>query len=91
MVLVLVFAFTLGKMKLSEWRGRQLKLFSGGMLFSMGLILIINYMILENFFTPIVLFIGNIVATLLISFIWKKYKKEPEGKSAEEQPSEENV
>jgi hypothetical protein len=87
MVLVLVFAFTLGKMKLSEWRGRQLKLFSGGMLFSMGLILIINYMILENFFTPIILFIGNIVATLLISFIWKKYKKEPEGNSDEDKPS----
>jgi thiol-disulfide isomerase/thioredoxin len=90
-VLVLVFAFTLGKMKLSEWRGRQLKLFSGGMLFSMGLILIINYMILENFFTPIALMLGNIVATLLISFIWKKYKKEPEKTSPEEQPSEENV
>jgi len=91
LVLVLVFAFTLGKMKLSEWRGRQLKLFSGGMLFSMGLILVINYMILENFFTPIVLFIGNIFATLLISFIWKKYKKEQVGTSPEEQPSEENV
>ena len=90
-VLVLVFAFTLGTRKLSEWRGRQLKLFSGGMLFSMGLILIINYMILENFFTPIVLFIGNIFTTLLISFIWKKYKKEPEGKSDDEQPSKEKV
>jgi len=90
-VIVLVFAFTLGNMKLSEWRGRQLKLFSGGMLFSMGLILIINYMILENFFTPIVLMIGNIFATLLISFIWKKYKKEPEGKSDEEKPSNEEV
>jgi thiol-disulfide isomerase/thioredoxin len=90
-VIVLVFAFTLGTRKLSEWRGRQLKLFSGGMLFSMGLILIINYMILENFFTPIVLFIGNIFATLLISFIWKKYKKEPEGKSDEEKPSNEEV
>jgi thiol-disulfide isomerase/thioredoxin len=90
-VIVLVFAFTLGARKLSEWRGRQLKLFSGGMLLSMGLILLINYMLLENFFTPIILFIGNIVATLLISFIWKKYKKEPEGTSLEEQPSEEDV
>jgi thiol-disulfide isomerase/thioredoxin len=90
-VVVLVFAFTLGTKKLSEWRGRQLKLFSGGMLFSMGLILIINYMILENFFTPIALMIGNIFATLLISFIWKKYKKEPEGKSDEEKPSNEQV
>jgi hypothetical protein len=90
-VIVLVFAFTLGTRKLSEWRGRQLKLFSGGMLFSMGLILIINYMILENFFTPIVLFIGNIFTTLLISFIWKKYKKEPGGKSDEEKPSNEEV
>lgn len=86
-VIVLVFSFTFGKMRLSEWRGRQLKLFSGGMLFSMGLILIINYMILEKFFTPIVLFIGNIFATLLISFIWKRYKKEsvrisPEGQQS---------
>jgi cytochrome c biogenesis protein CcdA len=88
-VVVLVFAFTLGTMKLSEWRGRQLKLFSGGMLFSMGLILIINYMILENFFTPIVLMIGNIFATLLISFIWKRYKKEPEEKLVEKRSSNE--
>ena len=80
-VIVLVFAFTLGAMKLSEWRGRQLKLFSGGMLLSMGMVLIGNYMILENFFTPIALMIGNIFATLLISFIWKKYKREPEGKA----------
>jgi len=90
-VIVLVFAFTLGAKKLTEWRGRQLKLFSGCMLFSMGLILIINYMILENFFTPIVLMLACIFATLLISFIWKKYKKEPEGTSLEEQPSEENA
>jgi 5-methylthioribose kinase len=48
-------------------------------------------MILENFFTPIALMIGNIFATLLISFIWKKYKKEPEGKSDEEKPSNEQV
>jgi hypothetical protein len=90
-ILVLVFALTLGTMKLSEWRGRQLKLFSGGMLFSMGIILIINYMILEKFFTPIAIMIGNIFATLLISFIWKKYKKEPERKSDDEQPSKEKV
>jgi len=90
-VIVLVFAFTLGARKLSEWQGRQLKLFSGCMLFSMGLLLLINYMLLENFFTPIVLMITNIFATLLISFIWKKYKKESEGTLPEEQPSEENV
>jgi thiol-disulfide isomerase/thioredoxin len=80
LVIVLVFAFTLGAMKLSEWRGRQLKLFSGGMLLSMGIVLIGNYMLLENLLTPIVLMIANIVATLLISFIWKKYKLKPEGK-----------
>ncbi len=78
--IVLVFAFTLGTMKLSEWRGRQLKLFSGGMLLSMGIILIGNYMLLENLLTPIVLMTANIAATLLISFIWKKYKLQPEGK-----------
>jgi thiol-disulfide isomerase/thioredoxin len=85
-VIVLVFAFTLGAMKLSEWRGRQLKLFSGGMLLSMGIVLIANYMILESFFTPIALMIGNIFATLLISFIWKKYKIEPDGKIRKNSP-----
>ena len=80
LVIVLVFAFTLGTMKLSEWRGRQLKLFSGGMLLSMGIVLIGNYMLLENILTPIVLMTANIAATLLISFIWKKYKLKPEGK-----------
>ena len=91
LVIVLIFAFTLGARKLSEWRGRQLKLFSGCMLFSMGLILLINYMLLENLYTPIVLMITSLCATLLISFIWKKYKKEPAGTSPEEQSSKENV
>lgn len=91
LIIVLIFAFTLGARKLSEWRGRQLKLFSGCMLFSMGLILLINYMLLENLYTPIILMITSICVTLLISFIWKKYKKEPAGISLEEQSSKENV
>lgn len=90
-IIVLVFAFTLGTMKLSEWRIRQLKLFSGCMLLSMGFLLIGDYKILENFFTPIMLMITSIVATLLISFIWKKYQKKTEESTSEEQSSNEKM
>jgi hypothetical protein len=33
----------------------------------------------------------SILLTVCISYIWKKYKKEPEGKPDEEQPSEEKM
>jgi len=80
-VIVVLFAFSVGKMKISEWQGQKLKLFSGIMIFSFGLLFIINYKILENMITPILLLVFSIIMTLLISLIWKRYQQRGEKKS----------
>jgi len=82
-IILLIFLYTLGRMKLTEWQGRKLKLVSGIMIFSFGLLFIIDYQILENFVTPILLLVSSIVATLIISYIWEKYIKQTEKQSKE--------
>jgi thiol-disulfide isomerase/thioredoxin len=77
-VIVLIFAFTLGRTKLTEWHGRILKLISGLMMASFGVLFIVDFKILQNVVTPILLLVFSLVATGVISFIWKRYvdKKE---------------
>jgi hypothetical protein len=45
---------------------------------------IIDYQILENFVTPILLLLSSIVATLIISHIWEIYMEK-----SEKQPKDE--
>ncbi len=71
-VIVLLFIFSISRMKISEWQGQKLKLFSGIMIFSFGLLFIIDYKILEDFVTPIALLLFSIVSTVVISYIWMK-------------------
>ena len=75
LVILLIFVVTLGHRKLTEWHGRILKLFSGIMLGSFGMLFLIDYTILENIATPILLLLFALVATAVISFIWKRYHK----------------
>jgi hypothetical protein len=75
LIILIVFTLTLGKMKLSTWQLQHLKLFSGILIFSFGVLFIIDYMLLENVLTAIGLPIISIVLTLGISYLWKKYKK----------------
>jgi len=77
-IILLVFTFTLGTTKLSEWQGRKLKLLSGIMIFSFGLFFLLDYKLLENVITPIALLGLSFFLTTIISFVWKRYKKEPE-------------
>jgi len=84
MTILLVFVYTLGRRKLTEWQGQKLKLLSGIMIFSFGLLFIIDYTLLENVAAPILLLVASIISTLIISYIWKKYKKKPEEKQEEE-------
>jgi uncharacterized membrane protein len=77
-VIVLLFVFTLGKIKLSEWHGRILKLVSGVMMVSFGVLFLIDFKILQNVVTPILLLVFSLLATFVISYIWKKYKDEKE-------------
>jgi thiol-disulfide isomerase/thioredoxin len=91
-VILLVFTFTLGKTKLSEWQGQQLKLVSGLMITSFGLCFLFDYKLLEDVLTPIELLGLSVLLTLIISYLWKKYKKQPEITSPVEQASsEENI
>jgi hypothetical protein len=76
-IIVLLFTFTLGTTKLTEWQGRVLKLLPGLVIFSIGLFFIIDYTLLENVFTILAVFVVNIVLTVVIAFIWKKYKEKP--------------
>jgi thiol-disulfide isomerase/thioredoxin len=75
-IIVLVFVFTLGKIKLSEWHGRILKLVSGIMMVSFGVLFLIDFKILQNVVTPVLLLVFSLLATLVISYIWKRHKEE---------------
>ena len=71
-IIVLIFVITLGKMKLSEYQGRVLKLFSGVMMFSFGEVLVLNSYLLTNIFVSLGVLIGSILISLIISLIWKR-------------------
>lgn len=75
-LIVLLFVITLGKRKLSEWHGQIMKLETGIMLTSFGLIFLFDYKLLENIVTPILLLIFSLTATFIISYIWKKFMGE---------------
>ncbi len=74
-VIVLIFVFTLGRIKLSKWHGQILKLLTGIMLTSFGILFLFDYTILENVVTPILLLIFSLLATVVISKIWKRVRK----------------
>jgi len=71
MIILLVFVYTLGRRKLTEWQGQKLKLLSGIMIFSFGLLFIIDHTLLENIATPILLLVISILSTVIVSYIWK--------------------
>ncbi|UCH71760.1 MAG: hypothetical protein JSW62_05010 [Thermoplasmatales archaeon] len=71
-IIVLIFVFTLGRRKLTEWHGQIMKLVTGIMLTSFGVLFIVDYQLLENIVTPILLLFFSLTATAIISYIWKK-------------------
>ena len=72
-IIVLIFAVTLGRRKLSEWHGRIMKLLSGIMLTSFGVLFLSNnHKLLEKPITPILLLLISLIATWIISYTWKK-------------------
>lgn len=71
-IIVLIFVFTLGKRKLTEWHGRIMKLISGIMLSSFGIIFLYDYKLLENPVTPILLLLFSLLTTALLAVLWKK-------------------
>jgi hypothetical protein len=71
-IIVLIVVLTLGRFKLSEFQGRQLKLFSGLMILSLGEILIFKLTLLENIFVTIGILLFSFCLTMCLSFIWKR-------------------
>jgi hypothetical protein len=71
LIIVAVMAITLGRKKLSEFQGRMLKLFSGIMIFSLGEILLLKPILLENVFVPIGILIMSFILTFIIYLICK--------------------
>ena len=78
-IILVLFVFTLGRMKVSEWGGRKLKLLSGLMIFSFGVLFIYDYQLLENFATPIILLLLSIGLTLVLSFLFKPIGNKTQG------------
>ena len=74
LIIVGIMVITLGRWKLSEFQGRVSKLFSGIMILSLGIILLIDYKLLENVFSVIYLLIISALITLILSIIWKRNK-----------------
>lgn len=83
-IIVLIFVVTLGKRKLSEWHGQVMKLVSGIMLTSFGIIFLTNYKLLENVLTPILLLLISIGSTAVIAFFYKKYVGIPSESDSDE-------
>lgn len=72
-IIVLIFVFTLGRRKLTEWHGQLLKLVTGIMLSSFGVVFLVNYKLLENIVTPILLLAFTLLTAVVIAIIWRKY------------------
>jgi len=75
MVIVLIFAVTLGKKTFSQIWVRRLKLVSGFMIFFLGLILVLKPKLLEGIFTAFIVLVGAMVISgliILIDSFWKR-------------------
>jgi len=73
-IIVLIFVITLGKRKLTEWHGQVMKLETGIMLTLFGLLFLFNYQLLENIITPVLLLLGSLGLTAVVSLFYKKMK-----------------
>ena len=85
-IILFVSVFSLGVKKLTEWQGRILKLFPGVFLFSFGILMIIDYQLLQgnNLFLLFLLIGFDILITVIISQIWRKYKGKPKEPQTQE-------
>lgn len=77
-VIVVIFAFTLGRYKLSEWSGRILKLLPGIMMSSFGVVFIVDVQLVQNVLILLLLLIFSVCSTFIVSFIWKRYVEKKE-------------
>ncbi len=76
-VILIVSVFSLKIKKITEWQGRILKLFPGIFLFSFGVVMIIDYQLLQgnNLLFLLLLICFDILLTAFIALIWKHRKR----------------
>lgn len=72
--IVIVFTLTLGARKLTEWEGRKLKLLSGVMMFSLGLILLIRPAVLNNALAAALLLGTSLAVSGVVILVAKKLR-----------------
>ncbi|MCD6542115.1 MAG: hypothetical protein J7K38_02185 [Thermoplasmata archaeon] len=78
-VIVTIFAITLGRKKLTQSHGRFLKLVSGTLMFSLGVVLLVNPSLLNNLITSVAILVSAISVSAILHLIWEKFKASPEG------------
>ncbi len=78
-VIVTIFAITLGRKKLTQSHGRFLKLVSGTLMFSLGVVLLVNPSLLNNLITSVAILVSAISISAILHLIWEKFKASPEG------------
>ena len=74
-VIVAIFVVTLGSRKLSEWQGRVLKLASGVMMLSLGLVLIFKPTLLNDAVMSLLVMVAAVTATAITAFLSKRIIK----------------
>ncbi len=75
MFVVIIFSISIGKRKITEWQGKILKLISGVMMFYLGLILVFNPDLLNNFLISISLILASLLTSTIIILLSGKLKK----------------
>jgi thiol-disulfide isomerase/thioredoxin len=75
-LIVTVITVTLGARKLTEWQGRQLKLVSGLMMLSLGIVLILNPTLLNSPLASVIMLAGVIVVSLITVIVMKIMRPE---------------
>jgi hypothetical protein len=74
LIILSIFVVKLGGKKLTESQGRLLKLISGIMMFSLGLVMIINPDLLKNVFATVGIISVSLISSFTLSLIWNKFK-----------------
>jgi thiol-disulfide isomerase/thioredoxin len=74
--IVIVITVTLGARKLTEWQGRKLKIISGLMMLSLGIVLIINPALLNNVLAAAALLGAVLVVSWVAITVTKKLRPE---------------
>lgn len=72
LVIVTIFAVTLGRKKLTQTHGRFLKLISGSLMLSLGTVLLVDPSLLNSLITSIAILLSAIVASIVVYMVWKK-------------------